>query len=642
MISPDGAEIAHLLPGMGIQLFDTKSGRLIKTIPLVRIIPQGLFWFPDSNRLAVLHRGFTGNSETITVYSIQDSKVEKTLPDAFAMSFSDDGKTAGIIRRVPQKPLKQIGEPGDMVENGFSSDVILLDTSSWRQKMLIKPEDQVFTALSISPDGKRIATLCGTTNELRSPGLADVHKPAIDIWDRSGRLITDIKMKDPNARLTRNVKFSMDGKRVYSDGDGYVRTWGVDTGIIQHKIAGAISSMSADGKIIIANSSVYNVKTGEKIATLLPTPASITSLAFAPDSKQVIAGDNQSCRLWDIENLSLRRVMNLMNTDGTSRPGYTPAGEIFSYSWERAIYWNSKTGKVIRELWPPLPQAGAQNIHCSIMLISPDGSREIESVSKGNQHTYPVKNTANGKTISSLPLNRNSYLDYAECSQNGRYLSVREGESPSTKITVWDTNNGTKIREFKCNKTIQDTHAYISPDGGYIALVESGQTKSRDYTRIIKVKVSIFPRNSTKPVSHINLNQEVVKLTFSPDNESIAILYENRALIYDTNSLKEKYSLWSQGEQMTSIAFSPDSKRIATGDWAGMLRIWDTLTRKQIGTMVGFMTRNANQIQTSNEWFAYAPDGQCHWSRGAENQVKFRIKDRLYSISKVGIANVIQ
>ena len=51
-----------------------------------------------------------------------------------------------------------------------------------------------------------------------------------------------------------------------------------------------------------------------------------------------------------------------------------------------------------------------------------------------------------------------------------------------------------------------------------------------------------------------------------------------------------------------SVAYSPDGKRLASGDFGGTIKIWDAATGQELGTLKG----QAERIHS----LAYSPDGR--------------------------------
>jgi hypothetical protein len=83
---------------------------------------------------------------------------------------------------------------------------------------------------------------------------------------------------------------------------------------------------------------------------------------------------------------------------------------------------------------------------------------------------------------------------------------------------------------------------------------------------------------------------------------------------------------------VTSVAFSPDGKRLLTGSADDTLRLWDAQTGRELCTMVSF---------ADSTWAVFDRDGRfdgsnegnlqsMHWVRGFQTIPLIRLRDRFY------------
>jgi WD40 repeat protein/serine/threonine protein kinase len=77
---------------------------------------------------------------------------------------------------------------------------------------------------------------------------------------------------------------------------------------------------------------------------------------------------------------------------------------------------------------------------------------------------------------------------------------------------------------------------------------------------------------------------------------------------------REVHTLMGHAAWVSSVAFSPDGRRIASGDWVGTVKVWDVGSGQEILTLKGH-TRGVNSV-------AFSPDGRRIASGGADNTVK--------------------
>lgn len=86
----------------------------------------------------------------------------------------------------------------------------------------------------------------------------------------------------------------------------------------------------------------------------------------------------------------------------------------------------------------------------------------------------------------------------------------------------------------------------------------------------------LFVWNPVKPDSvRFNLTDNAVSVAFHPDGELLAASQQWGVRLFDLTRRQEKAHLKGHKGQVTSVAFSPDGRTLATGSWDGTVRFWD-------------------------------------------------------------------
>ncbi|MGB7323434.1 MAG: serine/threonine-protein kinase, partial [Rubripirellula sp.] len=81
---------------------------------------------------------------------------------------------------------------------------------------------------------------------------------------------------------------------------------------------------------------------------------------------------------------------------------------------------------------------------------------------------------------------------------------------------------------------------------------------------------------------------EVACVAFSPDGSRIASgSSDNVIKLWESKSGRELGTLKGHTKSVASVAFSPDGKRIASGSWDNTIKLWDTSTGQELGTLKG-------------------------------------------------------
>jgi hypothetical protein len=155
---------------------------------------------------------------------------------------------------------------------------------------------------AFSPDGKWVVTVSGADN-------------SVQIWDvATGQVIHE---------NVQSAAFSPDGKRAVTEssphreraatesGVSALRLWNVSTGQQMATLEGHTNwvrsvAFSRDGRRIVTGADdhtarIWDAKTGEQIAAMEGHTQAVNSAVFSPDGRQVVtASDDESARIWDV------------------------------------------------------------------------------------------------------------------------------------------------------------------------------------------------------------------------------------------------------------------------------------------------------------------------------------------------------
>ena len=89
--------------------------------------------------------------------------------------------------------------------------------------------------------------------------------------------------------------------------------------------------------------------------------------------------------------------------------------------------------------------------------------------------------------------------------------------------------------------------------------------------------------NISKPdQTHIPLTHTSTSIGFHPDGTTLAAAIEWGFGAFDIVKRQQRYLITGHKGRVTSIAYSPDGKTIATGSWDQTVRLWDAASGKEI------------------------------------------------------------
>jgi WD40 repeat protein len=272
--SPDGKTLASAHNDSTIQLWDVKTGRLIRSftghtghVPVIVFSPDGKtlaggspdqtvkLWEVSSGRFI---RAFTGHRDSV-----------------YSVAFSPNGKT--------------------LASGSHDQTVKLWDVSSGRLIRSFEGHKSYVHAVAFSPDGKTLAS-----------GSYD---HTLKLWDvSSGRFIRPF---EGHAEWVNSVAFSPDGKMLASGStDRSVKLWEVDSGSLINSFGNHDSSLygsvafSPDEKTLALASysstiEFWDASAGQRIRSLKDHHESVNSVAFSPDGKMLASGSaDGTIKLW--------------------------------------------------------------------------------------------------------------------------------------------------------------------------------------------------------------------------------------------------------------------------------------------------------------------------------------------------------
>jgi WD40 repeat protein len=609
-LSPDGKRLAGFVEGE-VVVWDTATG---KDLHRARNQPTGigvLVFSPDGKLLAGRGQQTTYLWETESgkeLRRITGKSLNRGVAVAFnfdfntpSLTFSPDSQTlacceveieqeksaifiklADVQGNETQRiPLEQTGAsaiafaPRDHLLAYATGNVIrLTDVDTGEEVRQLTGHTGGIGQLAFSPDGKTLVSK-GLVDQVAILWEVESGKNLRRLGDAvPGRLEAVRAARGLGIARTRDLAFSPDGK-VVATGDGnLVRFWdtatGKELGAQDGGHRGSIQevAVSSDRKVVITCGSDNTVRrwdaaTGKELSRFSPTNG-IAATCISPDGRTiaVASGGDGLIRLFETD--TGKELWQLRKpTEDIAQLLFSPDGKALVV---RGVFdpvarlCDAASGRLLREIALQMPgvdpATGRRNFRLlgAGMAFSPDGKvLAVPGVTNpgvaragGPDTVLPTVNlfeVATGQELRRVPLVDRRRVSGLAFSPDGRMLAIESGNDP---ITIWEVASG-KDRVVLGNQAVPQPRTTPGFTGGGGA----------------------GTGGALPPQSQSNL-------VFSPDGQKVASRTGGNIRVWDALTGKELTQFRGHLGLVTALAFSPDSKVLASGSNDTMALLWDT------------------------------------------------------------------
>ncbi|OGN72249.1 MAG: hypothetical protein A2X25_00880 [Chloroflexi bacterium GWB2_49_20] len=587
-----------------LDLSDARSSLLytVSSQPvLTRYLPQrgwgwgGLAYSPDGRLLAI----GTVDSNVLLLDAWSGEPVTAPLTglssEVLSLAFSPDGHSllagdnSGLILRWdisnPASPVKV-----DVFPVGINTDPAMITMASGLRPMQagyfppsiyiwnVPASQQVnicycgVSSLAFTPDGRTLAA-----------GLGSGVVTLLDL--ASGRELQTLSAYRPisdsfDALMVLDLAFSPDGNKLaLSTAYGSIRIWDLIKGdaraLPRAKLTPELSrlALSPDGKtlayIIDNNRAVYlwemDSQEGQKYP--LQSGEKIISLAFNPDGHSLALGlaDN-TIQLWDMQSHQ-----------------------------SLGVPLNGHRGEVIN------------------LVFNPDGHR---LASLDWEHTSLLWDLHADERLLTTTDNNSDWVTGISLSTDGRYLAALEYGGAS--LNIWDLQSSPPLRrtlkEAELGISFTSSDPYFLADSHTLVLYGFGSDS-------VDELILFWDLDRRQPV--LKIPSARAPLAVSPDGRWLAGVnltnggQVRNLAVWDshTGTLMHELEINDTGNEITSLAFTPDGSLLAAGFYSGALRLWHVDDGQPASPI---LTGHLDQVTG----LAFSPDGKILASSSADKTIR--------------------
>jgi WD40 repeat protein/serine/threonine protein kinase len=596
--SPDGERLASAGADGAIEVWNTRTGKVIQTLSVHTHSVYSVAFHPDGEHLAC-----TGADRQVKVWNLTTGREVFAGPcdaghsagTAYSAAFSPDGGrlAAGsdgsvIVWDWRNRQLLRTfaGHDKHAISVAFSRDGRLLASGDWRgsvklweavgEPLYTFPESREgrhpVTALAFNSDGGRLATASFDRR--------------VDVWDTTtGGLLHTL----PHSGLVLCVAFSPDGRRLASGGeDKTVRVWDATTGREVLGLRGhtdlckcvafspdgqRLASASMDRTIRVWDATPLQRDEGQELRTFTEHSNEIWSVAFSPDGKKIVsAGFGTRPKVWDAQKSGRSSVEFSGHRDIVFCVVWQPKSQrIASAGRDGELFtvkvWDSQTGQEDFSL-PAVPDGP----EFFAVAFSPDGRYLVTG---GRKRVVQVWDAKTGREIGTLGTHDRE-IKGVVFSHEGRHLASTSGDGV---VKLWDATCLDEKQEARLTLSaripLQCLNVAFSPDGRRLA------TGGEDNTVMIRdVQTGQVLQNLR---GHTG---DVYAVAFSPDDDGrwVASAGEDSTVkVWDSHTGGAPVrSFRGHTGLVSSVVFRPDGQSLVSGSRDHTVKIWDVTQLEEV------------------------------------------------------------
>jgi WD40 repeat protein/serine/threonine protein kinase len=546
-------------------------------------------------------------------------------------------------------------------------------------------------ALAYSPDGTWV--VAGSGSQVFGGGSRA--EPTVELWDvNSGKRRKAL----PGAKGTViDVAVSPDGKKVAAGcSAGLVLVWDVATGQrAWSRSETGLDSMgvafSPDGKSLavgygaysdnlIGRVKVWDATSGKELKAFAGPRGGVNELAFHPDGKRLAVAGSEVVELWDVENV--RRLHELKgHKKWVYCTAYSPDGKwLATGAWDGTVNLrDSETGALALTIFahdgfvrslafsPDSRNLATTSEDRSVRLWEIPSGRRVSTFHGHTDFVQAVSFRPDGREVGTggfdgsirfwdlrtsrpVVIEHTGWVERLAFRRDGHRVLTESGRPRTDRVlTGWNPHTGeidTALAGIQFHRlpdafvpgSLFQQISARSPDGTMIAQAGElasygGASRSKEYS----LSAVVVRKSQTGEVLHTltGHSADVVSMAFSPDSRRLATASSDRTVkLWDMQTGQDVFTLLGHTAGVLSVGFSPDGNHVVSGGIDYTARVWNA-TQLASSLTAEHDARYRKKIETLAQLEATTDDakrgeilaGSGQWSMAAEAFARAKEKE---------------
>jgi RNA polymerase sigma factor (sigma-70 family) len=320
-------------------------------------------------------------------------------------------------------------------------------------------------------------------------------------------------------------------------------------------------------------------------------------VAFLPGDKMLATVGQEVVSFWDVATgKETRRSVDMHWGEAFALSADGKLLAVAAVPNDNTIHlWEVDTGKYLR------PFKGHQG-RIRALAFAPDG-RTLASA--GDRKVW-VWETASGKEVCRAEVGP---ADLAVAISADGKLLASAGWDVASAVSIRETATGNELHHYRLPLGVRQV--VFAPDGKTLAAVEDWND---DDDGVRENKVHLWDVATGKLRRQLTLREHILCVAFSPDSKTLATGHLDTFHVWDvaTGAWLERFE--GQSGRIGLVAFSGDGKTLATGG-DHTLRLWDVATGKAVPSP-------GNGHQGPVQALAYLADGKTLVTAGDDHTLR--------------------